>query len=138
MSRSRRSHARCGRSAAFDVLEAEASPAGAAVREVIAQVRSRGDAALCEYGKRFDKADLTAEQLRVPAERLEPAASNLDPASQAGDPKAIDNVRGYQEQILQAADRTCERPGIRLELRFGRSSAWACMCPPAARRCPAR
>jgi histidinol dehydrogenase len=102
----------------FDVLEAEGSPAGAAVRNVIAQVRSRGDAALCEYTKRFDKADLTAEQLRVPADRLEAAARDLDPALKQAIRKAIDNVRAYQAQILTAVDRTCERPGVRLELRI--------------------
>jgi histidinol dehydrogenase len=102
----------------FDVLEAEASPAGAAVRDVIAQVRSRGEDALCEYTKRFDKADLTAEQLRVPADRLSQAAKDIDPDLKRAILKAIENVRGYQEQILAAADRTCERPGVRLELRI--------------------
>jgi histidinol dehydrogenase len=102
----------------FDVLEAEASPAGTAVREVVAQVRARGDAALCEYTKRFDNADLTAEQLRVPAERLSQAAAGLDPDLKHAIQKAIDNVRGYQEQILTARDHTCERAGVRLELRL--------------------
>ena len=102
----------------FDVLEAEASPAGAVVRDVVARVRSRGDAALCEYTKRFDKADLTAEQLRVPADRLEQAAKSLDSDLKQAIRKAIDNVRAYQEQILDTTGWTCERPGIRLELRI--------------------
>lgn len=101
----------------FDVLEAEAGPAGSIVRGVVAQVRSRGDQALCEYTKQFDKADLTPEQLRVPAEKLEQAASQLDPALKDSIRKAIDNVRRYQDQIKpQTEIRRCARPGVQLEL----------------------
>jgi histidinol dehydrogenase len=102
----------------FDVLEAEAGPAGTAVRDVIAQVRSRGDAALCEYGKRFDGADLSPEQLRVPADRLAQADRNLDPALKQAIQKAIDNVRWYQEQVLRAIPCTCRRGGIRLDMQI--------------------
>ncbi len=102
----------------FDVLEAEASPAGAAVREVIAQVRSRGDVALCEYTKRFDKVDLAAGQLRVPADRLETAARQLDPGLKQAIGKAIENVRGYQEHILPRTPAIHERHGVHLEPRF--------------------
>lgn len=101
----------------FDVLEAEASPAGAAVRDVIAQVRGRGDEALCEYSRRFDKADLSPEQLRVPAERIEQAASRLDPDLRAAIGRAIENVRRYQEQIAPKLPPPCERDGVRMELR---------------------
>ncbi len=102
----------------FDVLEAEASPAGAAVREVIAQVRSRGDAALCEYTKRFDKADLAARQLRVPADRLEAAARQLDPELKQALARAIENVRGYQEHLLPRNPARHERDGVHLEPRL--------------------
>lgn len=102
----------------FDVLEAEAGPAGAAVRDVIAQVRSRGDAALCEYSKRFDGADLSPEQLRVPADRLEQAARSLDPALKQAIQKAIDNVRWYQERVLQAIPCSFQRGDVRLDLQI--------------------
>jgi len=62
----------------FDVLEAEASAAGQSVREIIAQVRRGGDAALCELSERFDGVRLEPASLRVPPERIERAGSRLD------------------------------------------------------------
>lgn len=101
----------------FDVLEAEAGPAGAAVREVIAQVRSRSDQALCEYSRRFDGVDLSPEQLRVPAGKIEQAAHDLDPSLKQAIQKAIDNIRSFQVQILQRPGAALGRPGVHMELQ---------------------
>jgi histidinol dehydrogenase len=103
--------------ARFDVLAAEAGPPGDAVREVIGKVRRRGDIALCEYTKRYDRADLSVGQLRVPADRLASAAKALDPALRQAMVKAIDNVRSYQQQIRPPTPPPCGRPGVRLEPR---------------------
>ncbi|MEE8438485.1 MAG: histidinol dehydrogenase, partial [Micropepsaceae bacterium] len=56
------------------------------VREIIADVRSRGDAALCEYSKRFDNIDLTSETLRVPA-------AEIDAAEKVATPERIEALR---------------------------------------------
>ena len=60
----------------FDALlslkrEAEEDVA-ASVRAIIAEVRARGDAALIEFGERFDKVDLTPDTLRLRASRTSP------------------------------------------------------------------
>src|SRR3954469_5401230 len=49
-----------------------------AVREILAEVRKRGDDAVREYTLRFDKADL--DDLRVPREQLQAALSGTTPA----------------------------------------------------------
>jgi histidinol dehydrogenase len=103
--------------ARFDVLEAEAGRAGAAAREAISHIRRRGDAALCEYTKRFDKADLSPAQLRVPADRLAAAAQALDSSLRQAIVQAIENVRSYQEKIRPATPPACQRAGVRLEQR---------------------
>jgi histidinol dehydrogenase len=43
------------------------------VRDIIADVRERGDPALCEYGKRFDGIELSREELRVKESEIEAA-----------------------------------------------------------------
>jgi len=49
-----------------------------AVREILSQVRSRGDAALLEYTKRFDQLSVaSAKELEIPLARLQQAAKTL-------------------------------------------------------------
>jgi sulfopropanediol 3-dehydrogenase len=74
------------------------APVGALVAEVIENVRKRGDAALREYSRRFDKADLEAFEV-TEAERAE-ALSELDPQTRADNEFAIDNVRRFAEAQL--------------------------------------
>jgi sulfopropanediol 3-dehydrogenase len=74
------------------------APVGALVAEVIENVRKRGDAALREYSRRFDKADLEAFEA-TEAERAE-ALSELDPQTRADNEFAIDNVRRFAEAQL--------------------------------------
>ena len=50
----------------------------AAVADILAEVRARGDAALIAYTKRFDRHDLTPETLRVPADELAAARGSCD------------------------------------------------------------
>jgi histidinol dehydrogenase/sulfopropanediol 3-dehydrogenase len=74
------------------------APVGALVTEVIENVRKRGDAALREYSKRFDKADLEAFEV-TDAERAE-ALSELDPQTRADNEFAIANVRRFAQAQL--------------------------------------
>ena len=49
-----------------------------AVRTIIADVRARGDEALVELGKRFDRVDLTIQSLRMTADEIAAAESKCD------------------------------------------------------------
>jgi len=51
----------------------DASRLDAAVTDIIADVRQRGDAALIDYTLSFDRVKLTAKTLRVSAEELRDA-----------------------------------------------------------------
>ncbi|MFI5038693.1 MAG: histidinol dehydrogenase [Solirubrobacterales bacterium] len=62
------------------------------VAEIIGDVRSKGDAALLDYTRRFDTAGAEPSALEVPAEHLDAALERLDPAVRAGLDRAIDNV----------------------------------------------
>jgi histidinol dehydrogenase len=65
-----------------------------AVREIVAQVRAGGDAALAQLAARFDGVD---GPLRVAEEELESALRALDPAVRAGLEVAIANVRAVAQ-----------------------------------------
>jgi histidinol dehydrogenase len=63
-----------------------------AVREIIAEVRERGDAALIDYTRGFDDVDLGDAGLLVSPQALDEAMAELSPAVYAGLESAIANV----------------------------------------------
>jgi histidinol dehydrogenase len=71
-------------------------PAGASVSdrvaEIIGQVRTKGDAALLDYTRRFDTGGAEPSALRVPAADLDAALERLVPDVRAGLERAIDHV----------------------------------------------
>ena len=81
------------------------------VRQVVADVGRRGDAAVAEYTERFDKIALRPEQFRIPAEALKTAHSQLDATLLATLRKAIANITAYQSEIFIGDKNT--HPGIR-------------------------
>jgi len=68
------------------------------VRDILQQVRQRGDAALAELTRRIDGVDLEPGQFRVSAEVLEEAERNLDPELRAAVEAAAANIRAFHER----------------------------------------
>lgn len=68
----------------------------AAVAEILAAVRARGDAAVCAFTERFDGCRLTPAQLRVSTAELE--AAPLTPELAQALQIAIEHVRAYHAQ----------------------------------------
>ncbi|MCU1496350.1 MAG: histidinol dehydrogenase [Acidimicrobiales bacterium] len=81
----------------------------AAVKEILADVRERGDDAVRDLTERFDGT--RPEQLRVPAEAIEAALDAVDPALRRALQLAADGIRDFHEQQL-VGDHTYERDGI--------------------------
>jgi histidinol dehydrogenase/sulfopropanediol 3-dehydrogenase len=69
------------------------------VAEIVKAVRTRGDAAVREYAKAFDKADL--ERFEVTPEERAEAVDGLDPQTRADTEFAIANVRRFAEAQLK-------------------------------------
>lgn len=66
------------------------------VREIIAAVRERGDAALIEYSNRFDRVNIQSmQQLEVPRQQLQQALQDIDAKQRSALEKAADRVRAY-------------------------------------------
>lgn len=74
------------------------APVETLVAEILAAVRTKGDAAVREYSRKFDKADLDAFEV-TQAER-EAALAALEPKSRADTEFAIANVRAFAEAQL--------------------------------------
>lgn len=71
------------------------------VSEILEQVRSRGDEALFEYTKRFDRAEINASNIRVTEKEMEEAYELTDPALVEVIRRALDNIRAYHEKQKQ-------------------------------------
>ena len=83
----------------------------AAVREIIDDVRRRGDAAVADLTERFDG---WRGEMRVPAERLRRALESIDPATRAAIEFARDRIDAFHRHQLPAPTRY-EEPGTLIE-----------------------
>ncbi|WP_418791700.1 histidinol dehydrogenase [Phosphitispora sp. TUW77] len=70
------------------------------VREILQNVRERGDEALLEYTARFDRAELTPETLRVSAEEIEQAYKEADSEFVTAIRRARDNIGDFHRKQL--------------------------------------
>jgi histidinol dehydrogenase len=74
----------------------------AAVEEILAGVRSRGDAALLEYTARFDRLSLgDAAALEIPVARLESALAAIAPELREALEAAAGRIRDFHQRQLQ-------------------------------------
>ena len=68
------------------------------VADIVNAVRENGDAAVFAFTEQFDKAKITAENIRVTEEELNDAYAQVDPELIAVIRKALGNIRGYHEK----------------------------------------
>jgi len=73
------------------------------VRPVIKDVRDKGDAAIVEYCKKFDKIDLKASNLKVTEEEFVSAEKKLDPAVKEVIQISAENIKKFHEAQLPEA-----------------------------------
>jgi len=104
---------------AFLDVKREASPdVEATVRAIIADVAERGDAALIDYTRKFDRIDLTTIGLRVGAAEIEAAERACDPQALAALTLARDRIEAYHRRQLPSDDRFTDELGVELGSRW--------------------
>jgi histidinol dehydrogenase len=91
--------------------EAEAS-----VRRILADVRLRGDAAVCEYTRQFDHVEITPAMLRVPESQIETAYKSMPRDFIRTVTRIRDSVRRFQRYIMPRARKPLVRDGRTLRL----------------------
>ena len=87
------------------------------VQRICSDVQQQGIAAVLDYSARIDKAQLTAESLRIPAAELAKAHAAADPQFLAAVRRVAANIREFQEAILHR-DVRLDRPGGYLAERY--------------------
>jgi len=80
------------------------------VAEIIGNVRQNGDAALVQYAKQFDHAEIDA--LEVPQTQLDRALAGLDPDLRAILEEAAENIRAFHRRQVQNGFVISEKPGV--------------------------
>ncbi len=102
--------------AAADTTETR-DPIDSAVERILADVRKRGDAAVCDYSQRFDRYELTPATMRVTVDEISRHAAAASPGMVEILRAAIKNVREFH---LHQADQSWEfyaGEGVRLGIR---------------------
>ncbi|MEQ8819003.1 MAG: histidinol dehydrogenase [Sumerlaeia bacterium] len=89
-----------------------------AVREIIDDVRRRGDEALLEFTSRFDDVELTAAGLRLAPEVLEDAWNSLPSDMRAALQTAADRIRAFHERQRRESWEMEDGAGFRLAQRW--------------------
>jgi histidinol dehydrogenase len=97
-----------------DAVEA----ARAGVRRLVEDVAVRGDAAVAEAARRFDRVDTAAADWRVTADELAAAEAGLGPDLRAALLDAIERARAFHQAQRPADVVWSDRPGVRLVQRF--------------------
>src|SRR5436190_7461034 len=89
-----------------------------AVRAIIADVAARGDAALIELTRKFDRVHLGAIGLRVTQAELDAAAAACDSAALDALKLARDRIETYHRRQLPKDDRFTDALGVELGHRW--------------------
>ena len=94
-----------------------------AVRAIIKDVAERGDAALIELTKKFDRLDLNATAMRVSAAELDAAATSCDPEALAALKLARDRIEAYHVRQKPRDDSFTDSLGVELGSRWTATEA---------------
>ena len=96
-----------GRQRTLEVFGQPLSPLQV-VQRICQDVKQQGLAAVLDYSRRIDKAELTPAEVRVPLEELDRAHAAADPALLAAIRRIRRRIEDFQKAILQRDVRwTC-------------------------------
>ena len=90
----------------------------AAVRAIIAEVAARGDQALAEFTRQFDRVDLNEVGLRVTSAEIEMAAATCDRRALDALAFARDRIKVYHRRQLPKDERFTDALGVELGSRW--------------------
>ncbi|HEX7969869.1 MAG TPA: histidinol dehydrogenase [Stellaceae bacterium] len=90
----------------------------AVVADILAAVKARGDAAVIEYTKRFDRLELTPATMRVPAAEIAAAAASCRTETVAALRLAAERIEAYHRRQVPADLDYTDAAGVRLGARW--------------------
>ncbi|HVJ53355.1 MAG TPA: histidinol dehydrogenase [Aliidongia sp.] len=89
-----------------------------AVAAILADVRARGDAALIDYTRRWDRFEATAETLAITADEVDRAVAACAPKTLDALKLAASRIRAYHESQKPADLDWIDASGVRLGARW--------------------
>jgi histidinol dehydrogenase len=88
------------------------------VAAIIADVRTRGDAALIDLTARLDGLQLTTDRLRVTSDEIDTAVAAISPELMAALDLAADRIEAFHRAQRPADLRVADKAGLTLGLRW--------------------
>ena len=88
------------------------------VRGIIAEVRERGDDALIDLTRRFDRFELTAETMQVSAGEIDAAIAAVPPERMTALETAARRIRAYHQRQRPVDERWTDEAGVTLGWRW--------------------
>ena len=105
--------------ALLDMKRENDADVNALVADIIADVRVRGDEALIEYTKRFDRlGDLSAATLRITPSEVDAAVAQVDPDLVRSLELAAERIRDFHRRQLPESYAYTDAAGVRLGCRW--------------------
>lgn len=101
----------------------DAPDVDAVVAEIIAEVRARGDAALLELTRRFDRVELSPGTIAIPAEEIDAACSEVSAEERAALELAAERIAAYHERQMPRDEQWTDAAGAVLGWRWSAVSA---------------
>ncbi|MDX6806447.1 histidinol dehydrogenase [Terrihabitans rhizophilus] len=105
-------------SALLGAKRESAEDVDSAVRDIIAEVRSRGDEALCEFTRRFDRFEITPAQLRVTDAEIDAACAECSAETLEALGVARDRIESHHRRQLPQDERYTDALGVELGHRW--------------------
>lgn len=109
--------------AAFDALLAQARDTTTRVDEpvaaIIADVRARGDAALCDYTARFDRMTIGADRLAVTAAEIDAGIAEVPATLMAALDLAAKRIEAFHAAQMPQDLQFTDTDGLTLGMRWG-------------------
>ena len=102
-----------------------------AIRALVEDVRTRGDAALLEALEKFDDVEVDAQGIAVSAEEFESALESIAPELHAAIRQMIANIRSFNEALMERRQSWTSEiaPGHTIGEKVGPVSDAALFCP---------
>ncbi|MDP0929359.1 histidinol dehydrogenase [Paracoccus onubensis] len=94
-----------------------------AVAAIIADLRARGDAVLCELTSKFDRLDLTPDRLRFTADEIAEETAKVSPEDRSALALAAERIRAYHARQMPENVSWTDPEGATLGWRWSPVSA---------------
>jgi histidinol dehydrogenase len=104
--------------ALLDAKREASADVEAAVRAIVAEVVARGDEAIKDYTRKFDRCDLDRAGLKVTADEIAAAVKSCSPAALDALELARARIEAYHRRQVPADDRYIDPLGVELGSRW--------------------